>query len=87
MLAREIPGEFVVAARRDNEFNFILLIYRVQIRHVERVRLARIRALYIDDLYYFARKHADRSFAAGFDHHRIARSEELLGERGSLRLQ
>ena len=87
VLPREFARKFVVAPRRKHEFHFIVFCQLSQIPRIEGVRLARIGALYVHNLYDFLPQSPDESFPARLDHHRVARRKQPFRQRINLLLQ
>src|SRR5580704_7766669 len=72
MFLRKFAREFVVLARRNHEFHFVVVAEQIEISILKRIRRAGIGALHIDDFDDVFGQFADESLAAGFDHHRVA---------------
>src|ERR1039458_6021789 len=81
MLVYEISGEFIIGAVRQDKLEFVVRFERFEIIEGESVRLARMRAFHIDDFDDLLWNSRQGAFAAGFEKHFVAASEQTLHER------
>ena len=75
VLQSKFSRELIIAPCGKHKFYFVVLAERFQIAHLKSVCLAGVGTFHVHDLNYFARQFADEALAAGFDHHRVPRSE------------
>src|SRR6267378_1790158 len=87
VLRRKLARKLIIAPRGQHELHFIVFRQRLEIAHLEGIRLARIGTLHVHNLDDFSRQPSDEALPAGFDHDGVLRSEQLLRERINFFLQ
>src|SRR5438874_65803 len=75
---REIARELVIAPPADHKFDFIVRLKGFEILDVESVTLARVRALYVYDLYDTCRNPLQWPFSTGFKQDLVPRLTHSL---------
>ena len=87
MLGGKIPGEFIIPPAADDEFNFILIVDRLQIVHQKCAALSRVRALHVHNFHDPLRQDTDEALTAGFHEHRVILRGETLSQANRVWLQ
>src|ERR1700722_2699117 len=81
MLHGEVAREFVVLPAANHELDFILLSQGFEVVAAERVRFARVWALYVNNLYDCRGYPCQWALSAGLKQNAIANLQELIHER------